>query len=384
MPTVGHHLSDPGLFGPFGGRAWLNAAHQGPLPAVAVEAAHAALAEKVAPATLDDESFFALPLELKSALGRLVGVPGEEVILGNSTSYGLDLLAHGLDLRCGDEVLLVEGDFPATITPWLILERDGVRIRRLQPETRPLTAEELEREITPATRVFCSSWVFSFSGEAIDLHAIGKLCRERGVTFIANASQAIGSRPINLAETPVDALVSCGFKWLCGPYATGFCWITPNLRERLTYRQAYWLTQMHGTDLSQEGSVDIRQGQGAEQYDVFGTANFLNFSPWQASIELMLHIGIDTIAAHDQSLVDRLLASLDQTDWRLVSPRDQPARSTLVLIKHDDPATIERTADALAAAGIDIAQRAGALRFSPHLYNTPEDIDRALDVLANA
>lgn len=166
----------------------------------------------MAPATLDDESFFSLPRELKGALGRLIGRPGEEVILGNSTSYGLDLLAHGLELAAGDEVLLVEGDFPATITPWLILEREGVRIRRMRPQPRPITAGQLEAEISPATRVFCSSWVFSFSGEAIDLQTVGRLCRDRGITFVVNASQAIGVRPIALAEMPVDALVSCGFK----------------------------------------------------------------------------------------------------------------------------------------------------------------------------
>jgi cysteine desulfurase/selenocysteine lyase len=149
-------------------------------------------------------------------------VPAAELVLGNSTTYGLHLLAHGLPLHRGDEVLLVDGDFPATVIPWLPLERRGIRVRRLEPEARPLSAAQLEAELTPATRVFCSGWVFSFTGEAIDLDAIGRLCRERGVLFVVNASQAIGARLLDLGATPVDALVSCGFKWLCGPYGTGF------------------------------------------------------------------------------------------------------------------------------------------------------------------
>ncbi len=367
-------------FGSFDGRVWLNAAHQGPLPAAAAAAAHQAVAEKVSPGRIADEAFFALPRELKHALGRLLGVPAAEVVLGNSTTYGLHLLTHGLSWQAGDEVLLVDGDFPATVIPWLALRGRGVRVRMLKPSRRPLSPEELEREITPATRVFCSSWVFSFTGEAIDVHAIGALCRERGVRFVLNASQAIGARPIDLSAAPVDALVSCGFKWLCGPYGTGFCWIEPGLIERLEYEQPYWLTQMHGSDLRHEAAYELRTDLGAARYDVFCTANFLNFAPWCASLELLLEIGIENIAAYDQMLVGRLIDGLADTDWELVSPRQEPERSTLVVVGHANPDRIAAAAAALADAGIDIAERAGSLRLSPHLYNTTSDIDRALAV----
>ncbi len=374
-------IVDAEAFGSFDGRIWLNAAHQGPLPLAAAAAAHQAVAEKVSPGRIADEAFFAFPRELKRELGDLLGVPGFEVVLGNSTTYGLHLLTHGLSWQVGDEVLLVDGDFPATVIPWLALRRRGVRVRMLKPSRRPLTAAELERQLGPATRVFCSSWVFSFTGEAIDLQAIGALCRERGVRFVLNASQAIGARPIDLATAPVDALVSCGFKWLCGPYGTGFCWIEPGLLERLEYEQPYWLAQMHGGDLSREGAYELHADLGAARYDVFCTANFLNFAPWRASIKLLLDIGVEAIAAHDQALVQRLIDGLVDTDWELVSPAREPERSTLVLIRHPTPERTAAAAAALAAAGIDIAERAGSLRFSPHLYNTTSDIDRVLAVI---
>lgn len=254
----------------------------------------------------------------------------------------------------------------------------------MAPEARPLTAAQLEAELTPATRVFCSSWVFSFTGEAIDLDAIGRLCRERGVLFVVNASQAIGARPLDLGAAPVDALVSCGFKWLCGPYGTGFCWLAPGLAERLDYEQAYWLTQSQTSDLSQEGGYALRDDLGAARYDVFCTANFLNFAPWRASIELLLEIGIDRISAHDQTLVERLINGLRDTGWQLVSPRTEPERSTLVLVRHPDPEYTATTATALTHGGIDIAQRAGSLRLSPHLYNTTSDVDRVLELMTAA
>jgi cysteine desulfurase / selenocysteine lyase len=360
----------------------MNTAHQGPLSRPAVMAAHAALQDKVSPARLDDDAFLTLPRELKESLSRLIGTPAEEIILGNSTTYGLDLLAHGLPLSRGDEILLVEGDFPATVTPWLPLERRGVAVRRVEPRARPLTSEELETQLRPSTRVFCSSWVFSFTGEAIDVEAIGRLCRDRGVLFVLNGSQAIGTRPLDVKTTPVDALVSCGFKWLCGPYATGFCWLRRELADRLDYEQAYWLTHMAGADLSRDTEPRLRDDLGAARYDVFCTANFLNFAPWRASIELLLDYGIERVAAHNQGLIERLVTGLDGTDWQLVSPREEPARSTLLLIGHRDPERVPAAFAALARAGVDIAHRAGSLRISPHVFNSDADVDRALDVLA--
>jgi selenocysteine lyase/cysteine desulfurase len=178
-----------------------------------------------------------------------------------------------------------------------------------------------------------------------------------------------------------DALVSCGFKWLCGPYGTGFCWLRPELLASLTYRPAYWLGHTTQEDLGQETAYRLRDDLGAAAYDVFGTANFLVFRPWTASVEYLLELGLDRVAAWDQALVERFLAGLDPDRYRLVSPRAGPGRSTLVVLGHRQPDRTPGLCQRLAAAGVDVAFRRGQLRVSPHLYNTEADIDRALEVL---
>lgn len=368
-------------FGPFDGRSWLNAAHQGPLPSVAAEAAREAVSWKVAPHRIADELFGEVPRHLKGLLGRLVGAPAEEVILGNSTSYGLHLLANGIPWRPGDEVLLVAGDFPANILPWLALEKCGVAVRLMEPEGAVPTPAELSSNLTEATRLFCASWVGSFTGHAADVRGLGEACREAGVTFVLNGSQAVGTRPLNVSEIPVDAVVSCGFKWLCGPYGTGFCWMEPELLESLEYNQAYWLAMQEGRNLGQMRDYELRDDLGARRYDVFCTANFLNFAPWAAALEYLLSFGIEEVAAYDDWLVSRLVGGLDPERYRLVSPRDGDARSTLVVVGHAQEGRSEDLHRALKEAGIDAALREGNLRFSPHLYNTAEEVDRALEVL---
>jgi selenocysteine lyase/cysteine desulfurase len=225
--------------------------------------------------------------------------------------------------------------------------------------------------------------VHSFSGCAVDLEALGAICRERGVLFVVNGSQGLGARPLDLSAAPVDVYTGVGFKWLCGPYGTGFAWIRPDLRDTLKPQQAYWLSMLTAEDLgAAEVPTELREGRGARAFDLFGTANFFNFVPWTAALEHVMGIGLDTIRDHDQALVARFIDGLDQARFEITSPlEDGPRRSTLVFFGHRDPARNAPLHAALRAGGVDVAFRVGALRLAPHLYNAAADIDRALDLL---
>ena len=370
-------------FGPFGDKVWLNCAHQGAIPRVAARAAEEAIQWKIAPFSLTVERFGEVPRRLRAALGRLIGVPADDVILANSASYGLHLMANGLPWRDGDEVLLMKGDFPSCILPWMGLENRGVRVRFIEPRERVIQPDELEAAISPATRLLCATWVHSLSGYAADIQGLGEVCRARGVLFMANCSQAIGARPLNVSDLPVDAITSVGFKWLCGPYGTGLCWIRPDVRDTLEYNQAYWLSMQTADDLGKENPVPaLRTNLGARKYDVFGTANFFNYMPWTASIEYLLEKGVESIRDHDQKLVSRFIASLDRDVFELLSPEEEgDRRSNLVFISHRQRDRNPAVYDALRDNGVYVAYRAGSLRIAPHLFNTESDIDRAIAAL---
>ena len=370
-------------FGSFDGRIWLNCAHQGPLPRAAEEAAEKALHWKISPYHLHEDAFFSIPQKLKGNLGRLINISPEEIILGNSTSYGIHLLANGLPLEAGDEVLLVEGDFPANILPWLTLEKRGVKVRLLNPEGEIPTPEEIAKGIAASTKVFCTSWVNSFNGYAIDIHGIGKICRERGVIFVVNGSQALGAKTLDLSSAPIDAFTCCGFKWLCGPYGTGFCWIKPEILETLEYRQAYWLAMQQGRSLNKMREYKLRDDLGASAYDVFCTANFMNFMPWTASIEYFIQQGPDEIEKYDKALVSYLIKHLDCEKYELLSSETDSQSSTLVFISHKESNRNTFIYEKLQQKKIHISLRKGNLRISPHLYNTTDEIDQLLSALAS-
>jgi cysteine desulfurase / selenocysteine lyase len=368
-------------FASFDGHVWLNCAHQGPLPVRAARAAEEAIAWKSAPHRLTAERFREVPDRLRQALSRLIGGQPEDIVLANSASYGLHLVANGLRWRAGDEVLVMGSDFPSDILPWLRLEGQGVTVRRLRPTGQVLEPDEIASAIGPATRALCLTWVHSFSGWTIDLHAIGAICRDRNIVFVLNASQAVGARPLDVSTTPVDAVVSVGFKWLCGPYGTGFCWLRPDLRSQLTSGKAYWLSMLTADDLVRPLDVQYTPSSSSRAFDVFGTANFFNFVPWTAAIEYLSEYGIARVAEYDQSLVGRLLERIDRARYSIVSPLEGSRRSTLVVVTHRDPSRNEVAYAALKQANIHVAMRAGSLRIAPHLYNSVEEIDAAAAVM---
>ncbi len=361
---------------------WLGTARHGPWPRVAEAAAREAFSWKTEAARLPDDAFTAVPARLKAALGRLIGVGAEEIVLGNSATYGLHILANGYPFRAGDEVLAVDGDFPAVVFPWLPLRKRGVTVRLLRPRGPALGPDDLAAALTPATRFVALSWVDPFTGHAIDVDALGALCREHAVHLILDGSQAIGARPFDAPASPADGFVSCGQKWLCGPYGTGFAWFRPALLDGLDYGQAYWAAMQAPGRHGSMRDYTLREGLGAAGLDLFATGNFMNFLPWAAAVEYLLDQGIERIAAHNDALVARLIDGLDERAYRLVSPAQGAARSTLAVLGHREAARNDAIFARFGEAGIAITKREGNLRISPHLFNNTAEIDRALDLLA--
>jgi selenocysteine lyase/cysteine desulfurase len=144
-----------------------------------------------------------------------------------------------------------------------------------------------------------------------------------------------------------------------------------------------WLSALTAEDLASP-SLDLESvtPRRKGRLDVFGTANFFNYVPFTAALELLLELGIDEVSAYVDGLVVGLLDGIDRARFRLVSGED--VRSPLVVVvvvvdplREASGEVFER----LGAAGVHVAHRRGRIRISPHLYNTPDEINRALQLL---
>ena len=360
---------------------WLNVASEGPLPKKANEALQEAIRWKSSPHLLTIPKFQQVPLDLKRSIAQLIHVDPHDVILGNSATYGLHLLAHGIQFNAGDEIMLLQNDFPTDILPWLSLEKDGVRVHQLKAKEYVLTVNELEKVLNPRTRLVCLPLVHSFSGFKQDIKAISHWCRRHGILCVVNLSQAAGAFEVDLSQWQVDAVVCAGYKWLLGPYGTGFCWIDEKLRQQLNYTQNYWISLMDEAGLKSEGVLTLNDDRSARRYDVFGTANFFNFVPWTASIHYLLDIGLDRVEEHNQRLVDMIIEGLDRKRYELLSPHLKEARSNIVVFSLKDAASNANLSDFLKSKGIHLALWKNKLRVSPHIYNSSKEIGVLLGAL---
>jgi len=364
-------------------RVWLNASHQGPLPTRAADAVAEMVRWKQQPHhMMTPAPFTDVPERLRSALAGLLSAPADEVVLANSSSYGVHLVANGFRFAPGDEVIVAGNDFPSDILPFTRLAPDGVVTKQLQPEAQVLTPAEVAAEITPRTRLVCLTWVHSLSGQVIDLDGIGEVCRSHDVLFVVNGSQGVGGIPLSPGDHPIDVLTSVGFKYLCGPYGTGFCWLSKRAMDRIETSKFYWLSALTADDLAAAsldlGAIDIPPN--ARRHDVFGTANFFNFAALAASVELVREIGVEKIHNHNMALSERLAAEIDPGRYPVQDRGAHGVRSAVLFLRPVGR-SLEEAANELAAAKVDVSRRRGMIRVSPHFYNTGTDIDRAVKVL---
>lgn len=187
-----------------------------------------------------------------------------------------------------------------------------------------------------------------------------------------------GSNPIAVHERPIDVLITVGFKWLCGPYGTGFCWLAPRAAERIKSNKLYWLSALSTEDLTGP-DLDLSAIEPSEtgKHDVFGTANFFNNAGVLESVRLIGSIGVDRVFEHNLELAERIVDEVDRNRFEILD-RGHPDRLSSMLFLRSLRSTVEEAARLLEQNGVDVAQRSGMLRLSPHLYNTSTDIERFL------
>ena len=363
-----------------GDAIYLNNASTGPLPCRTTRALAAFTALRAEPYRLTDEDEFATVRRSRELCAQLIGARPSEIALMVNTSYGLNLAARALPLRRGDIVLAPSREFPANVYPWMALERVGVRFECIPCTPDGITDEAalLRAMDQPGVRALTVSWVSFATGLRVDLAAIGRACRERGIFFVVDAIQGLGAATLDVSRLPVDVLACGGQKWLLSPWGTGFVYVRDELVQQLEPSAVGWLAMRGSDDFTRLVDYDFTYRDDARRFEV-GTLPYQDFAAFNASLELLLELGPEAVACHVEHVVgDAIEWAASRDDVRLVTPAERPRRAGIVcLAPRDPPAASQR----LTRTRISHALREGAIRLSPHCYNTHEEMARALAVL---
>ena len=312
--------------------------------------------------------------ELHTAFARLLSATPNDIAVASSATEQLSTLAWAIMPPAGSHILTTGIVFPTTIYPFARVARHtGAEIKFVPGENGYTDPQKVLEAINDNTSVVCLSHVEFGSGQQYNIRQFADVCHEHGALLIVDATQSAGAVPIDAPASGADAIISGGYKWLCGPFGASVMYVAPHLQRSLD-----------------PGLIGFRSNKDiwkldVEYQDFPDSAHRFEFSTMAygcavglaKSVSYLADLGVANIQAHNLKLADRLLSGLDALGAEVVLPRNTAERTSIVSAKLPhipSPDVVEH----FNKANIIISPRRDLFRFSPHLYNSSDDIDHAL------
>jgi selenocysteine lyase/cysteine desulfurase len=314
---------------------------------------------------------------LRRKLGAMFRVSADEIAITRNTSEGSNLIVHGLDLKPGDEVIVTDHNHPSNLDSWKVrARRDGFTVKSAAVPVPARSRDELiasvEKLITPRTRVIAITHVTSTTGVLYPAGELSAIARRRGIFLHLDGAQSFGALDVDLAAIGCDSYSTSSHKWAMGPLEAG-----------VLYVRAERIPQVWPAIVTAGWSEDLK---GARKFEVFGQRDDPRVASLDAMVDFLAMIGMPAVETRTRQLAARtknglaripgleLKTSLDASLSGGVV-KFKPPR-TAVKQAYDTLWEKHRIAIAMTASG-----DAEGLRFSPHIYNSAEEIDRAVDAV---
>jgi cysteine desulfurase / selenocysteine lyase len=359
------------------GIVYVNHAAVGVLPIATRDALHAMVDDHAARGLVGILPYEQSLAAYRRRIAAFIGGRGDEVALLRNTGDGATILAQGLDLGPGDEVIGGANEFGSNAYPWLALRERGVTVTLIDAPRARMTPDVLRRAMTRGTKVVTVSWVTFDDGYRHDLAALAEVAHAGGAILAVDVMQALGAFPLDVATTGVDAVYAGGAKWLMALQGVSFLWLRAELLERVAVRLPGWRSAADIWNF-----LDYEQGyaSNAARYEG-GTPNIIGALSLVTSMDVLTEAGLDRIAAHVVGLTDRLDEGVRARGYAVLGDRTPDAvKSGIITFRRDgvDPVALGRR---LGEAGIVTTYRANGVRVSPHGYNTADEIDALIAAL---
>ena len=323
------------------------------------------------------------------AIAGLVGGRSEEIALFDNATHAWNAAFYSIPLRPGDQILTGRAEYGSNVLAyWQAARRAGAEVIVVpNDEHGQLDVAALERLVSGRTRLIGVSHVPTSGGLVQPAAVIGRIARVCGALYLLDATQSAGQFPVDVNAIGCDMLTGTGRKFLRGPRGTGFLWVRTSALERLD------------PFVAEIGSAtwDGRQGftwaPGARRFATW-EHSYVNVLGLGAAVRQALDLGLEAIGQRATALGARLRGHLSELPGITVHDLGQ-ARCAIVTAKING-LVAEHAAAALGRAGVNVSttvpednpldtQDRGVhplIRFSPHYYNTEDEIDRTTELVA--
>jgi selenocysteine lyase/cysteine desulfurase len=316
---------------------------------------------------------------LHLAAARLINTSSENISAGSSATELLSSLAWAVSPTKDQNVVSTRIVFPSTVYPWQrVANSTGCEVRLANDNNNFVNVDDIIDLIDQNTKVVCVSHVEFSNGQAFDLDLLSQAAHEHDALFVVDATQSAGVIPIDVKKTPIDVLVAGAYKWLCGPFGAAFMYITSELLDKLEPGLVGFRSHENMWDLN---ASRLEYSKDAKKFE-FSTMAFGCAIGLARSIDYLNTIGVKNIFDYNMQLCDILIEGLQSRNAVINSPLDKKNGSSIITAYFDGVDT-ETIIKSLKAAQIFVSNRAGSIRFSPHLYNNDIDIETTLTELDN-
>ncbi|MGA3243524.1 MAG: aminotransferase class V-fold PLP-dependent enzyme [Bacteroidota bacterium] len=313
--------------------------------------------------------------ETKKCVQRMINAESiARIAFAGNTSDALNVIAAGLDWKPGDRILLNDLEFPSNVYPYYHLKSQGVEIDIIHCPDGRMTPESVLEALRPRTRILAISAVQFLSGYRAELAVLGEICRSRGILLIVDAMQAVGGVTVDVQAMKIDGMAAGAAKWQMGPQGIGFLYLTEELQARVHQKYLGWLSVENPWDFF---NFDQALAPTANRYEG-GTINIPGMWGMHAALSTLLEVGPQVIESHILSLTGALLEEFQGIDGvSIYSPTALSERSGILTVV--PPARVDPTSafEDLTRRKIYISLRGGKLRFSPHFYNSLDEVRAA-------
>jgi cysteine desulfurase/selenocysteine lyase len=344
---------------------------------------------------IDKDRLFATTEEARSRFAQLINADPDEITYTKNISEGLNIVASSLDWKTGDNVIVCpELEHPNNIYLWLNLQRHGVETRFIHHRNGYMPVDEMIAAINERTRVLTVSSVTFSPGFRTDVDKLGRACRERGVLFLVDAAQSAGVLPTDVKLSNIDALATSTQKGLLALYGMGYLFVRRPLAERMhpPYIARFGIdlgkADVHESDL---GDGTFKFMPGARRFDL-GNYNFAAVCAANTSLKFLLELGTRNIEAHAVKLAHTLAQGLLDLELPVCAGKPGPHLGEIVTVGQYGSGGDKKSSDEqmnklyahLSANRVKLSMRRGVLRFSFHVYNNMQDVERVLHLTKEA
>lgn len=359
---------------------YLNGSYMSPLLKSVEQIGRDSIAVKSNPQHLTESDFFTGQIILKKRFSQLIEADDyQNIAIIPSVSYGISTAANNIPLQKGDEILVLDEQFPSNIYAWKRLEKEKecivktIKAPSISKGRANKWNELIINAINSHTKVVAIPQLHWADGSYFDLKTIREKANSVNAYLIIDGTQSVGAFPFSVKEIQPDALICAGYKWLMGPYSSGVAYFSDRFNNGNPIEES-WMNHEDRENFSQLVNYNYNYTPKAGRYDVGQSSNFILTPMLAEGIKQLLEWTPQHIQSYCKSISEDAINELHSLGCFI---EEESYRGHhlfgVYLPKHKELSVIKRK---LSEQNIFVSYRGNSIRISPNVYNTKEDLMR--------